>query len=44
VDLDRWPGDSHLFDQQTHELLTLLEVKGIDAVTHTLGEGVDLAR
>jgi len=44
VDFDRRAGDSHLFDQQTHELLTLLKIKGIDAVTNTLGEGVELAR
>ncbi|MBV9328943.1 MAG: hypothetical protein JO352_34985 [Chloroflexi bacterium] len=44
VDLDRRPGDSHLFDQQAHEFLTLLKIKAIDAVTNTLGEGVEPAR
>ena len=44
VNLDGRPGDSHLFDQQADELLTLLKIQGIDAVANVPGEGFDLAR
>ena len=44
MNLDRRPSDSHLFDQQADELLTLLKIEGIDAVAHVPGEGFNLAR
>jgi hypothetical protein len=44
VDLDGRASDSHLLDQQTYELLTLLEIECIDAVSDAPGEGFDLAR
>jgi hypothetical protein len=44
VYLDRRASNSYLFDQQTHELLTLFEIKMINAVANTFGEGVDLTR
>ena len=44
VNLDARPGDSNLLDQEADEPLTLLEVEGIDTLSNTPGEGVDLAR
>ena len=44
VNLDSRPSDSQLLDQQTYELLTLLEIECIDAVSDAPGERFDLAR
>ncbi len=44
MNFDGRPSDSHLFDQQADELLTLLEIEGIHAVANVLGRGFDLAR
>jgi hypothetical protein len=43
VNLDRRPSDSHLLDQQTYQLLTLLEIECIDAGSNASCEGFDLA-
>src|SRR5579859_6588756 len=40
VNLDRRPCDSHLLDQQTYELLTLLEIECIDAGSNASCEGL----
>ena len=44
MDFDIWAGHPNLLDEEAHELLTLLEIEGVEAVPHAIGEGVDAVR
>jgi hypothetical protein len=43
VNLDARPGDANLLDQEAHELLTLLEVEGIEPFSNASGERFNFA-